>query len=691
MTKQGVVLFLAVCLWSPIPVWAQVETADSSKDLNVELPQITVEGRQLEEKLSTELAEYGHKVQIITGDALKESGYVTVLEALTDLVPGLYVRSTSRAHNRLTMRLQGSSQFLILLDGVRLNNRLMSGSTTGNISIDDAVGVHMVERIEVLSGGEALFYGTDATAGVINIVTKKPTEETSGQINVKYGSHDSKDIGVILSGSLGKNKFLAHARLEDYDGYQLFDTAVYNSNGSTGVRAPRGLAYGMKRDNFGLKYSREFGSEGDKILEASFIRNTKKSNTPSPASPLYYYEGTEYINYAKWSHDVTKNYSYFLKFYHHHWWTKWTSQTKAQVANGTYGNVKDLYGFQDWGIHLLNSYRFNQGSELLFGMEYQNYWGKDAVMELPALPRQEVTAGYFSFRPHLPFWPEWKTSFGMRYNYMHSEQNSINWNASSRMPFFDDTVYLAANTGTTFRLPTAYELYQDPDASHGGYIAGNPDLKPQKSFYATVSLGGKWQYGGLEATGFYEETNNRIRTVAGTGPLGGSMYQNISGDTLTRGFTLSGNVKPGKGLTISGSYTRQTEKNNGAAVERQTWPKEYGNISVAWDGRIMDWDTGVRMSNNYTGKQYFRGNQGGEHKYGDYWTTNLSWYVKPTKSTTVSLKINNLFDVKEAYSMARLLPAAGSELASKVESDGYYYYDQRMSPLTASLSLTYQF
>ena len=567
----------------------------------------------------------------------------------------------------------------------------MSGSTTGNISIDDSIGVHMVERIEVLTGGEALFYGTDATAGVINVVTRKPTEETSGLMNVSYGSHGSKDLSLILSGSLGKNKLLVHARKEDYKGYQLFDTEVYNSNNLLNVIPPRGLAHDMERDNFGLKFSREFDLAGNNNLEASLIRNTKKSNTPSPSYPIYFYEGEEYINYLKWSHDVTDNYSYFIKLFHHHWWTEWTSQTTAQVANGTYGDYESQYGYQDWGIHLLNSYRFDQGSELLFGMEYQNYWGKDQIMDLPAVPREEVTAGYFSFRPHFSFWPEWKTSFGMRYNHMQNGQNSVNWNVSSRMPFFDDTVYLAANTGTTFRLPTAYELFQDPDISHGGYIAGNPDLKPQESLYATVSLGGNWQYGGLELTGFYEKTDDRIRTVSGSGPLAGSMYQNIAGETLTRGFTLSGNVKPTQNLTLSGSYTRQTEKNNGAAVERQTWPKEYGNVSLAWDGQISEWDAGFRISNNYTGAQYYRGNQAGEHHYGDYWMTNMNLYVKPTESTTVALQLSNLFDVDEAYSMNRLRPVVGSALDAIKESDGYYYYDMQTTPFSATLSVTYQF
>ena len=111
MKKQGIVLFLAMCLWVPAPAWAQSGTAASSNEIDVELEKVVVIGRQLEEKLSTELAEYGHKVQIIEGDTLTKSGYVTITQVLTDLVPGFYMRSTSRAHNQKTMRMNGSTQF----------------------------------------------------------------------------------------------------------------------------------------------------------------------------------------------------------------------------------------------------------------------------------------------------------------------------------------------------------------------------------------------------------------------------------------------------------------------------------------------------------------------------------------------------------------------------------------------------
>lgn len=167
MIRRFFILFLMVCIGGPGLLWAQNDNAGSSSD-HVELAEISVVGRQLEEKLSTELAEYGHKVVVIDSEALTKSGYVTVSQALANMVPGFYLRSSARSSR--TMRLNGSSNFLMLLDGVRLNNR-MFGSTAS----PDAIGIHMVDHIEVLFGGEGLFYGTDATAGVINIVTKKPT------------------------------------------------------------------------------------------------------------------------------------------------------------------------------------------------------------------------------------------------------------------------------------------------------------------------------------------------------------------------------------------------------------------------------------------------------------------------------------------------------------------------------------
>jgi vitamin B12 transporter len=79
--------------------------------------------------------------------------------------------------------LQGSrsQDILWLVDGVRITNRLYNTTTPL-----DTVPAHMVERIEVLKGGQGIFYGTQSVAGVINVVTKSFSRSSEGQLSGEY-------------------------------------------------------------------------------------------------------------------------------------------------------------------------------------------------------------------------------------------------------------------------------------------------------------------------------------------------------------------------------------------------------------------------------------------------------------------------------------------------------------------------
>jgi vitamin B12 transporter len=639
------------------------------------LEEVVVSGRQLEEKLSTELQDYGHRVVTVTGDQIRAAGFTNVSQALSRLVPGFYLRENNR--NSRTMRLNGSGQFLVLLDGVRLNNRMFGSTASPN-----AVGVNMVERVEVLMGGEGLFYGTDAVGGVVNIVTRNPTEELSGQIDLKAESMQGREASFHVSGGRGGNNLLFHGHYEKYPGFQSPPDMAFQAYGS--YQQGQNRKSSLERSNLGFKYSREFEPAGKAKLDFSFIRNDMNYDTPSPGYIAQYYTAYEHISYLKWAHDVSDGYSYFVKLYFHEWWAKWTGLQR----DWTYESHMEKFGFTDYGLNVMNSYRFSQGSELIFGLDYQNYGGYDVVMRIPKTPREQVYAVYASFRPYFSAVPGLKTAFSARYSYME-EQSSTVWNVSARVPFLNDAMYAAMNVGTTFRLPSGSSLYSNPAGAHGGNTWGNPDLKAEETLYATASLGGRFKAWGFDITGFYSETDGKIATVRGSGPGGMSMYRNVDGKTHVRGITLSADVSPADGLNASASFTYQTEIVNGVKTGLGTIPRSYGNLNVTWEGRLNGVPLGFGVYNVYTGKQHFSAGRP-DKQYGDYWTADLSLFVKPAEKFTVTLQVTNLFDRDDAYSMGSRA-AAGTPAAPLADPDGIYYYENRLSPISATLSLTYDF
>jgi vitamin B12 transporter len=138
--------------------------------------------------VSTEEAAQG--VTIITQEEIEARKPANILD-MVQMVPGVQVDQVGAPGGVSNIYIRGSDpeQVLVLVDGVRVNDPLLSrGGSFDMSSIDPA----NVERIEVLRGGGSAIYGADAMGGVINIVTRQG---------------GPKGVDVTLSGGAGGNGY----------------------------------------------------------------------------------------------------------------------------------------------------------------------------------------------------------------------------------------------------------------------------------------------------------------------------------------------------------------------------------------------------------------------------------------------------------------------------------------------------
>lgn len=639
---------LSAALLLPTAAWA------ADKPQTHQGGDLTVTARQIEERLSAELKAYGHQATIITAAQIEEGQYQDVFQVLEAMVPGMFIAMKTGPGDYARYYLHGSSEILWLIDGVRVNNRLYSSGYM------DTISPNLIERIEVLYGGQGLFYGTEAAGGIINVITKPVTKKTTGQVGVAYGSYEHRDIHAYVSDTVAGNGFMVFASNDAWDGYQPFSNAVLNAFGNT-----RRETRSYNRTNVGVKYRREFNFLGRGVLRAHYQHNTNPAQFARPSEQFALNDRKENLAILKWDHDINNNFSYYVKAYYHDWWTDYT----RRELDGSYIFDEALWGYQDWGVNLMSSYRFGGGHEILAGIDYQNYYGYDEVLIIKG-DHEQVWAAFAQYRPYLPFAPFIKPSVGVRYNKTGGNDKLI-WSATLRGDFAHG-LYFRGVVGTSFILPNACQLYADEDT-----YKGNPDLKPEESLNLDLGIGVRQGLFFAEAGYFFQ----KIKDLITLGPNDGDrdMYQNVGGESEVKGYTLMAGVGPFLGFSVHASYTYTDATAGDSGEQLDRVPQNTFKAGLKWR---HDFSTtclaGLDITARHVGDMKDYGTE-----YGNYWLADAAIFVKfgDKKQHMLNLRADNIFDEKYSSQLGK----------GALDSGDTLIYGYQGMPMTVMVGYTYYF
>ncbi len=181
-----------------LPAWAQEKA-------NYQLNEVVVTASKTPRKQS----EIGKVVRVISAQQLEQNQGRSLTELLNQ-VAGLTIGGNGNNPGDIkALYLRGASagNTLILLDGVPVND---ASNISGEYDIS-AIAIDQIERIEILKGGNSTLYGSDAVAGVINIILKKGKGPLLGTALATAGSYKSYKQALGLSGTLGKTTFALNA------------------------------------------------------------------------------------------------------------------------------------------------------------------------------------------------------------------------------------------------------------------------------------------------------------------------------------------------------------------------------------------------------------------------------------------------------------------------------------------------
>ena len=532
-----------------------------------------------------------------------------------------------------------SNGTVVMINGTPINWRT-------NYNLEN-IPTSAVERVEVVRGGGAVLYGSQATGGVINIITKKtlPNEvkvglgnkgrqeyavtANAGDLSIAYTYNKWGKLGYVSSSDSSikpdktrvpvemkqrffgseKNDFLATYKLNDHADF------LYNHNESasrwaytyTGITDPD---YEEMNDH--PRYIRRYENDKD-FLQFNF-------------HGLDGISGHVFYNYNTLKTHGTDYYSSTGKKY------AAPKAVRGQEKNKTYGyDVQKVWdGNPDQtfliGTSLVRETFENETSDTgrniisAFGSWEKNLTAKD-VLTLSGRGTW-TTGGIQNFH-----------NFSGQAQYLHK---------------LDNTQSLYASVGQSFVLPTFSQMYSREQAGGISNIIGNPDLKPQKGLH-------------YEAGWKKEETNRQYKVALFTEKIDDNIsYSGTSGrwyaineDFKNHGIEASIRGQEGNGFTWHAGLTWQDPKSK--QTTEKTSAKRYEDRSY---GRILltggvgyekeKWTTALNFS--YLADRVQSPLAAHSHSVKPYLLTSMTVKYSPNKSSDIMLAIDNLLNRKDIVS-----------------------------------------
>ncbi len=168
--------------------------------------------------------ENSRTILVITSKQIKQSA-VTNLTDLLQQVAGIDMRRRGVNGMQADLYIRGGSfdQTLLLIDGIKVED-----PQTGHHTMNMALPLDVIERVEIIKGAAARIFGQNAFTGAINIVTKKDAKNVNSA-GIQVGSFGQKNGAITVGKNLKNSSIIAHASINSSDGYR-HNTDFKNQN-----------------------------------------------------------------------------------------------------------------------------------------------------------------------------------------------------------------------------------------------------------------------------------------------------------------------------------------------------------------------------------------------------------------------------------------------------------------------------
>ena len=576
----------------------------------------------------------------------------------------------------------GNSYILILIDGKRLHGDNGGENDLGLIDPQN------IEKIEIVKGAQSALYGSDAIAGVVNIITKKhSTEGLLLENTTRYGSHNDVRQHNGVAFSIGKVQSYTGFQLQHNDGWQntaeeyaegkvLSDSRNKTVNKFTNWQISEKITYNPRKDL-------------ELYAEGSFYRKGiyRPTNGKYASCDVYTYD-LLYRNMSasaggKWFTNLQKkdNITLNIDWNRHAYYYQYTSKT-----------YEDAYidGELEHGIP------FYAGQERLQSDQQRLMAQAKGIFHLPYKNTLNVGAEFRHDYLKAPM----RTDNGSASDntgavYAQDEFNMLSWlnitagarlvdNANYGLHFTPKLSAMLSAGNFRFRLgwsqgfksPTVKELYYrylHVMGSSTFFNIGNTDLKPQTSNYFSGNIEYRSNRFTISATAYYNKLDNMIALVNvpvdeipkgittaylgdGSSKVTARMYKNLE-NAKTYGVDVNLTYNILNDLTLTGSYSYLGTKANtyDSDHDKMTEAVIDGMAHHRWNASLIyshrfcpTYRLGASISTRGSSKRYYENN--GDGKGYQIWRVNTSHdFGKASAKLAyrVELGVDDIFNYKD--------------------------------------------
>ncbi|MFC4821952.1 TonB-dependent receptor domain-containing protein [Dokdonella ginsengisoli] len=424
--------------------------ANASADEEQLQPTVQVTASRVAETVDSALAD----VSVITREDIDASVARDAIDLLR-LEAGVDLYRTGGAGQQTSLFLRGtnSNQVLVLIDGVRV-----SSQNTGAFAFEQ-LPLDTVERIEIVRGPRASYWGSDAIGGVIQIFTRKLE---GPRVALGYGSYGDADGSAGIGHWNGTDGYSVQVGARHVGGFSATNRRICNGpDDPFCIFNPDDDSYRNK--NFTGRAAHAFGSQ---VLSASLYRSQAEVQFDQGYSDVIEQSGGVNLEGA-----LGENWNHRLAF----------GNSREDLETPAFTT---LHRTRRNSLLWQNEFRLDEHQRLVAGVDFVREKGetRDTFSGTTVYERERDNRAAFG---------GWRGDFGAldtEIALRHDDNGDFGGATTGSLALgwrFSPLLRAYANVGRGFRAPTMNELFHP---GYGGYFAGNPDLDPERSRSAEVGV-----------------------------------------------------------------------------------------------------------------------------------------------------------------------------------------------------------